>query len=66
LEKAKRRRNAAVIYRRIDGLLYKGPALIILEDSTLRIEIIRMHHDDLLIGHFVLAKCKDLITRKYF
>jgi hypothetical protein len=66
LEKAKRRRNAAVTYRRINGLLYKGPALVVLEDSALRMEIICMHHDDPLIGHFTLAKCKDLIIRKYF
>jgi hypothetical protein len=66
VEKAKRRRNAAVTYRRINGLLYKGPALVVLEDSALRMEIICMHHDDPLIGHFTLAKCKDLIIRKYF
>jgi hypothetical protein len=58
--------NAAVMYITINGLLYKGTALIVLEDPSLRIEIIRMYHDDPLIGHFALAKCKDLITRKYF
>jgi hypothetical protein len=66
LENAKRRRNAVVMYRKIDGLLYKGLALIVPEDAALRIEIIRMHHDNSLIGHFTLAKCKDLIIRRYF
>jgi hypothetical protein len=66
LANTKRRRNAAVTYTTIDGLLYKGIALVVLEDPSLRTEIMRMHHDDPLIGHFALAKCKDLITRKYF
>jgi hypothetical protein len=50
----------------INGLLYKGIALIVLEDPSLRIEIIYIYHNDPLIGHFALAKCKDLIIRKYF
>jgi hypothetical protein len=25
-----------------------------------------MHHDDPLAGHFGVARCTDLITRKYF
>jgi hypothetical protein len=66
LENAKRRRNAAVTYRKIDGLLYKGLALVVPEDTALRMEIIRMYHDDPLIGHFALTKCKDLIIRRYF
>jgi transposase InsO family protein len=66
LANAKRRRNAAVTYTTIDGLLYKGTALVVPEDPSLRTEIMRMHHDDPLAGHFALAKCKDLITRKYF
>jgi hypothetical protein len=66
LANAKRCRNAAVTYTTIDGLLYKGTALVVPEDPSLRTEIMHMHHDDPLIGHFALAKCKDLITRKYF
>jgi hypothetical protein len=66
LANAKRRRNVAVTYTTINGLLYKGKALIVPEDPSLRTEIIRMHYDDPLAGHFTLAKCKDLITRKYF
>jgi hypothetical protein len=61
-----KRRNAAVTYTTINGLLYKGIALVVLEDPSLRTEIIRMYHNNPLIGHFALAKCKDLITRKYF
>jgi hypothetical protein len=66
LANAKRRRNAAVTYTTIDGLLYKSIALVVLEDPSLRTEIMRIYHDDPLVGHFALAKCKDLITRKYF
>jgi transposase InsO family protein len=66
LATAKRRRNAAVTYTTTDGLLYKGKALVVPEDSALRMEIIRMHHDDPLAGHFGVARCTDLITRKYF
>jgi hypothetical protein len=62
----KRRRNAAVTYKTIDGLLYKGLALVVPEDAALRIEIIRMYHNNPLIGYFILTKCKDLIIRKYF
>jgi hypothetical protein len=66
LANAKRRYNAAVTYTTINGLLYKGKALIVPEDPSLRTEIIYIHHDNPLAGHFTLAKCKDLITRKYF
>jgi hypothetical protein len=66
LANAKRRRNAAITYTTIDGLLYKGKALIVPEDPSLRTEIIYMHYDDPLAGYFALAKYKDLITRKYF
>jgi hypothetical protein len=54
------------MYQIHNSLLYKGPALIIPEDPALRTEIIRIHHNDPLIGHFALIKCKDLIIRKYF
>jgi hypothetical protein len=66
LANAKRRRNAAVTYTTINGLLYKGKALIVPEDPLLRTEIIRIYYDDPLVGYFVLAKYKDLIIRKYF
>jgi hypothetical protein len=54
------------MYIIIDGLLYKGKALIVLEDSALRIEIIRIYHNNPLIGHFSVTRCIDLIIRKYF
>jgi hypothetical protein len=66
LANAKRRCNAAVTYTTINGLLYKGTALVVPEDPSLRTEIICMYHDNPLAGYFALAKCKDLITRKYF
>jgi hypothetical protein len=66
LANTKRRRNVAVTYTTINGLLYKGKALVVPEDPSLRTEIIHMHYNNPLVGHFVLAKCKDLIIRKYF
>jgi hypothetical protein len=66
LANAKRRRNIAVTYTTINGLLYKGKALIVPEDPSLRTEIIRMYYDNPLAGYFALAKYKDLIIRKYF
>jgi len=49
-----------------NGLLYKGEALYIPQDHTLRNELLRIYHDDPLAGHFGVDKTIALLTRKYF
>jgi hypothetical protein len=66
LANTKRYYNVAITYTTINGLLYKGKALVVLEDPSLRTEIICIYYDNPLAGHFILAKYKDLIIRKYF
>lgn len=49
-----------------EDLLFRGQALYIPNDPAIRAQVIRMHHDDALAGHFGRAKTKTLISRKYF
>ena len=48
-----------------DGLVYKADALCVPEDPALRSELMRMHHDDPLAGHFAANKTLNLLRRKY-
>jgi hypothetical protein len=34
-------------------------------DPAVRYQLIRMHYDDALTGHFSKAKVKELLSRKY-
>jgi len=49
-----------------DGLLYRSNALCIPEDAALRSELMRIHHDDPMAGHFGPAKTSALLNRKYW
>ena len=49
-----------------NNLLHKGLALYIPYDSAVCSQVMRMHHDDVLAGHFGRAKTLELISRKYF
>lgn len=48
------------------GLLYRGEALYVPQDSAVVAEVLRQHHDDPLAGHFGRDKTKELIERKYW
>ena len=52
-------------WRLHDGALYKGNALYIPGDKAVTAQVIRMHHDNPLAGHFGKAKTFELIARKY-
>ena len=45
---------------------YKGEALWIPEDETMRSQLLRMHHDDPLAGHFGRDRTLALLSRKYW
>jgi hypothetical protein len=49
-----------------DGLLYKADALVVPKDAALRAELLRIHYNDLMLGHFSPAKTITLLARKYF
>ena len=48
-----------------DSLVYKADAFYILEDLALRLELIRIHYDNPLVGYFVANKMLNLLRRKY-
>ncbi len=47
-------------------LLYKGSELHIPEIETLRMEILKKHHDDLLAGYLASKKTYNTLRHKYF
>ena len=49
-----------------DGLLRRGLAVYVLEDSATKEEILHMNHDDPEAGHFARARTESAIRRKYF
>ena len=49
-----------------EGTLYYGNALYIPKDYALRSQLIRMHYDDALAGHFSKTKTLELLQRKYY
>lgn len=61
-----RKRNGSATYEKRNGLVYKADALCVPDDSALRIELMRMHHDDPLAGHYGANKTAKLIGRKYW
>jgi hypothetical protein len=60
------RPNKSGAWNVVDGLLYKGKALYIPSDSAVCSQVMRIHHDDALAGHFGRAKTLELISRKYY
>lgn len=48
------------------GLWYYNGALWVPEDSATRAELMRIHHDDELAGHFGRDKTETLLRRKYW
>ena len=49
-----------------DQLWYYKRALYVPNDSAVRAELMRIHHDDELAGHFGRDKTEALLRRKYF
>jgi len=59
-------RGGSAAYEKRGGLVYKADALCVPEDAALRSELMKMHHDDPLAGHFAANKTLNLIRRKYW
>jgi hypothetical protein len=38
----------------------------VLDDSATREQLMRVHHDDELVGHFSRNKIEELLCRKYY
>nr|OQO05599.1 hypothetical protein B0A51_18108 [Rachicladosporium sp. CCFEE 5018] len=53
-------------WREANGLWYYNDALYVPEDSAMRAELMRIHHDDELAGHFGRDKTEKLLRRKYW
>ena len=49
-----------------NGLWYFNDALYVPDDSATRAELMRIHHDDELAGHFGREKTEKLLRRKYW
>lgn len=65
MTKTQRGRRAGSAYVLRNGLLYKNNILCVPDDSALKAELLKKHHDDPLAGHFGVAKTIELLTRKY-
>jgi len=48
------------------GLLRYNGLLYVPEEESLRAELVKRHHDDILAGHFEVEKTTELIERKYY
>jgi len=49
-----------------DDLLLYDNLIYVPDDNALRLEIMRMHHDDALAGHYGVAKTLELVSRNYY
>jgi Reverse transcriptase (RNA-dependent DNA polymerase)/RNase H-like domain found in reverse transcriptase/Integrase zinc binding domain/Chromo (CHRromatin Organisation MOdifier) domain/gag-polyprotein putative aspartyl protease len=49
-----------------DGLLLRDNLVYVPHDDALRLDLLKMHHDDALAGHFGEAKTLDLLLRNYY
>jgi transposase InsO family protein len=49
-----------------NDLWFRGEALYVPPDNTLRAQVLRMHHDSEYAGHFGHAKTLELLSRKYW
>lgn len=56
----------ALAWQQDNGLWYYNDKLYVPDDSALRAELMRVHHDDELAGHFGGDKTEALLRRKYW
>jgi hypothetical protein len=61
-----RREDGALWAFDSQGLLRYNDAVYVPAQSSVREELIKLHHDDPLAGHFGVEKTQDLIKRKYY
>ena len=53
-------------WREEDGLMLKEGKVYVLKDETLRVEIIRLHHDTPMGGHGGQWKMAEMVTRNFW
>ncbi|KAI7081079.1 hypothetical protein KC356_g9322 [Hortaea werneckii] len=68
IEQGKRQQEAGgeQVWRESGGLWYYDDRLYVPADSALHAQLMRIHHDDPLAGHFGQEKTKELLQRKYW
>ena len=49
-----------------NGLLLRNNLIYVPDDNSLRLELLRQHHDDPLAGHFGFLKTFELLSRNYW
>ena len=49
-----------------DGLLLHDNLVYVPHDDALRVDLMKMHHDDPLAGHYGVAKTFELLSRNYY
>jgi RNase H-like domain found in reverse transcriptase/Integrase zinc binding domain len=53
--------------RRIqDGILFHNDLIYVPDDDSLKLRLLRAHHDDPLAGHFGTTRTLELLTRNYY
>ena len=48
------------------GLLFYGEQVYVPEEESVRAELLKRHHDDVLAGHFGVERTLELVGRKYY
>jgi transposase InsO family protein len=66
LQKRSERAGETDAWSKHGGLWYFNKALYVPDDSATRAELMRVHHDDELAGHFGRNKTEELLRRKYY
>lgn len=66
LRKSERGGSEDQAWSQKDGFWYRGQTLYVPGDSATRAELMRIHHDDALAGHFGRDKTEALLRRKYW
>lgn len=67
LEQSRKRAGSHVKWARdAAGLLRREGAVYVPCESSIRAEVLRMHHDDPLAGHFGVRRTLELLQRKFF
>ena len=68
VKQSRRRRSAGSPTWQFDAqdLLRFEHTLYVPPEESLRAELMKRHHDDMLAGHFGVEKTKELLSRKYF
>jgi transposase InsO family protein len=65
-QQGKRDASGQVEWSEAEGLLYREGRLFVPNDRATRQELLRLHHDDPLAGHFGADKTSEMLRRTYY